>query len=197
MTEENAMQAEGSEDALDQALDRALAKYAAVEPRAGLEGRILANLAAQRATSNRAWWAWGLAAALAAIVLVAIAIPWREGRTTTPILVEQKSAPGQSPQAITTAAAGHAPARVVPIHKAVKRAQIPANPKLDVFPSPRPLSKQEEMLANYVDRFHHEAVLVARARSEMDLQERERELRLTAGDQDSAASSPESGTIKR
>ena len=201
MTEKKAVQAEGSEDALDRALVGALAKFAAVEPRAGLEGRILANLSAQPVTSNRAWWAWGVAAALAAIMLVAIAITWR-GRMTTPVVVEQKPALVQTPQPITTVAANHEPERVVLIHKAVKRVQVPANPKLDVFPSPRPLSEQEKMLASYVGQFQHEAVLVARARSEMELRDREREMRLTTGDQDSDASSPSnnttmSGTTKR
>jgi hypothetical protein len=37
-------------------------------------------------------------------------------------------------------------------------------PKLDVFPSPEPLSEQEKMLAAYVAQHHQQAVLIARAR---------------------------------
>ena len=55
---------------LDRVLDAALAKYAAVEPRDGLEARILANLRTEQAESlRRVWWKWALVAATAAIGL--------------------------------------------------------------------------------------------------------------------------------
>ena len=44
---------------LDDQLEAALAKYAAVEPRTGLEERILANLKSRPSSSTRvAWWRW-------------------------------------------------------------------------------------------------------------------------------------------
>ena len=61
----------GSGDALDRLLDGALAQYSQVEPRAGLEERVLANLRSQPA--HRPWWMWvAIPAAVAAVVLVAI-----------------------------------------------------------------------------------------------------------------------------
>ena len=63
--------AEKNYDELDDALDAALAKYAAVEPRAGLEGRILAKLrTASEPAPDRAWWHWGVIATVAAVLLV-------------------------------------------------------------------------------------------------------------------------------
>ena len=68
------------EDELDRMLNAALAKYAAVEPRAGLEDRILAKLRADEEPSvGRAWWQWGLAGAVAVIVIVGV-LAWRSSR---------------------------------------------------------------------------------------------------------------------
>ena len=40
-----------------------------------------------------------------------------------------------------------------------------AEPRLEQFPSPRPLSEQEQILANYVTQFHDKAILMARAQT--------------------------------
>ncbi len=73
--------ADRKQDELDRMLDAALAKYAAVEPRTGLEDRILANLRAERTrVPDRAWWRWSVAGALAAVVVVALALAWRSGK---------------------------------------------------------------------------------------------------------------------
>jgi len=61
-------------DAMDRILDAVLARYAAVEPRPGLEGRILANLRTPpESSSARAWWTLGLTAAVAAVIVISIA----------------------------------------------------------------------------------------------------------------------------
>jgi hypothetical protein len=59
-------------------------------------------------------------------------------------------------------------------------------PKLDQFPSPQPLSEQEKILANYVARFHDEALLVARARSESLQRDREEDMRQAESGGDSS-----------
>src|SRR5215472_2559365 len=66
------------EDELDRLLDAALASYANVDPRPGLDERILANLRSEHPVAH-AWWYWGLATALAAI-LVVLALGLRSGR---------------------------------------------------------------------------------------------------------------------
>src|ERR1035438_2379526 len=85
MTDQNHEQAhvqDSQNDELDRALNAALTKYSSVDPRAGLEERILANLWSQPTAPSRAWWRWGLAGALAVMVIVAMAVAWRSGRTT-------------------------------------------------------------------------------------------------------------------
>jgi hypothetical protein len=54
---------------------------------------------------------------------------------------------------------------------------VAGTPKLDLFPSPHPLSKQEKILASYIAQFRDEAVMVARARTEALRKDREEEMR--------------------
>ena len=58
-----------------------------------------------------------------------------------------------------------------------------AGPKLDVFPSPLPLSEQEKILASYVAGYPEHAALVAEARMDALRQEAE-ERRRMAGELD-------------
>jgi hypothetical protein len=56
-------------------------------------------------------------------------------------------------------------------------------PKRDRFPTPEPLSDQEQMLAIYVQQFHREATLMARAQTRLLEQEMgEQELPATGGE---------------
>jgi hypothetical protein len=157
-------------DSLDRELDAALAKYAVAEPRTGLEERILANLETERDHAHdRAWWHWGAAAlAIAAVVLVIIGLSWTGIRRVPtnaagplPAKPRVHLAPPQI--ASTQPHAPHSRARQIapPSHPSAI-----AMPKLDQFPSPRPLSDQERILANYVEAYPDRAVLLARARTE-------------------------------
>lgn len=155
---------------LDRWLDGALQRYGNVEPRTGLESRILANLeaAAQVRRHGRGWWwAWG-AAALMACIAVAMWVgidmhhlTKRTVATTNPATVGA-SAKGSQP----------APLQVAHLPHRVKRHSIPPNieaakqPRLEQFPSARPLSEQEQLLARYVRELPEEAVLVAQAQAE-------------------------------
>jgi len=168
-------------DELDRILDAALEKYASAEPRAGLEDRILATLhSAEIPVSHGAWWHWSLAAVLAAL-LVVLAIGLRSTRT------REKVADTNTPPAQTVPAQSESP-RVhhddgagshTPIHFAARHHNpaAPKNPKLDQFPSPHPLSEQEQLLARYVAQFNDEAVIVARVRTEATRMDREKEIR--------------------
>jgi hypothetical protein len=164
-------------------LDAALGKYAAVEPRAGLEDRILANLRAERArVPDRAWWRWCVAGALATVVVLALALAWRSGKPPRPVVANHSSATTQAAKepAIEVISSGgadeHRPqasARArTRITNLIRRETVVATnpkldqPKLDQFPSPRPLSEQEKILQSYVAEYPEKAVLIARARSE-------------------------------
>ncbi len=163
-------------DALGRELDEALAKYAAVEPRAGLEDRVLANLRAERAKNPyRAWWPWSVATALAAVLVVVAALAWRPGKPPhsvianhPPSTVQSTQEPGK--QFVSNGGANRTrPQRPGTARKRVQQVSplvVAALPKLDQFPSPQPLSEQEKILANYVAEYPEHAVLLARARSE-------------------------------
>src|SRR5207237_10794981 len=60
-------------DQFDRWLDSALQNYGNVQPRVGLESRIMANLAAQKAgmAARRRWWLAVVTAAATAVVAIA------------------------------------------------------------------------------------------------------------------------------
>ena len=167
-------------DELDRVLDAALAKYAAAQPRQGLEERVLANLRAERAqVANRAWWGWGVMALTAAIVIVAITFAWRSGERPHPLVADRLpirtpsvERPGPRVAEKTGANNVHpqasSPAIRPTTHRVRHKVGEPGNPKLDQFPSRQQLSKQELALARYVSEFPQEATLIARAQEEYE-----------------------------
>jgi hypothetical protein len=162
-------------DALEQELEAALAKYAAVEPRTGLEERVLANL---RTTpiQTPSWWRWSMAAA-AAIVVVAAALLWRSDKpspaiTTTPSSIARHGPRGPAPGVGTHNVSDNGQMRArrhgqrSAKHQVHLQIATAAQPKLDQFPSPHPLSEQEKILERYVAKYPERAVLLARLRTE-------------------------------
>lgn len=178
------------EDELDCLLDAALAKYVDADPRPGLENRVLANLRCGQSSTNP-WWRWGLAAALAAILIVLVS-SLRSNRshptTANPTQVtpsrripSQPIVPEVQHAAIRNFGADQnnslRPVLAVraPRHKTV----VSENPRLDQFPSPQPLNDQERMLALYIAEFSDEAVIVAKVRTEASFQDRQDEIQGT------------------
>jgi hypothetical protein len=169
-------------DDLDRLLDAALAKYAQVEPRAALENRVLATLHVEGSrVPQRAWWRWSVAGAVAVVVVVVVVLAWRSGKFHGREIAIRPSVsvPALSATGVELPVSGvgpeggkndgHPPAPGLPkhvMHRAHTTAVASANPKLDQFPSPQPLSEQEELLENYVAKFPERAVLLARARLE-------------------------------
>jgi len=176
-------------DVLDRALDAALAKYASAEPRPGLEGRILANLRAHAPGLTHQWWKWGLAGAMAVILIIA-AIVWRIRELPHhPTMANQSTGTTPAPSAPEERFASHGPG---PRPRPARRRKIPRqvppdnaalavaeNPKLDQFPSPQPLTEQEQILLNYVARQPERAALIAEARMRALQKDHEEELRET------------------
>jgi hypothetical protein len=145
-------------DDTDHMLDSALSTYAAPKP--GLEDRILRSLATARTTPSgrhplftRRWLPWAIAvpiaAALALFFLPTHRTPAPPGNyaQTTPQshLPSTPSRPPESSTARPTARAVHhppghgSPASEVAIRRAL--------PKQNIFPSPQPLSSEEQALA--------------------------------------------------
>jgi hypothetical protein len=161
-------------------LDAALARYAAVDPRDGLEERVLANLRAnkQRQSISRSWLAWSAVAVAAAAVIVATVVLTsrserpirgiaRQNITVAPETRESANVQIASNSANESAHASQSVSKKSrPAHSAAKvEAKVEAIPKLDQFPSPQPLTEQEQILSMYVSRFHRQAVLLAEVRA--------------------------------
>jgi hypothetical protein len=151
-------------------LDAALAKYAKVEPRTGLEERILANLQAEREHATlRERWLWEVAAAFAMVVIVIIGLNWKTTTRSAAPVAHRPPAVAPSVELPSPQIASTRPRNSKSTARSGRRrshSTAPANPKLDQFPSPQPLSDQEKILASYVDAYPEHAVLLARARTE-------------------------------
>ena len=167
-------------DELDREIDAALSKFVSVEPREGLEQRVLANLrAGQQLSAKASWWRWPAVAALAVVVIVlAVSAVRRSERPAHDFAVHRSLATAPNvPQPGTQAASqgGSGPigpyearsGRRLKPHTVIPPATVAASAaKLDQFPSPQPLSEQEKILESYVTNYPEEAVLIARARAE-------------------------------
>jgi hypothetical protein len=163
--------------ALDREIDAALARYSN-EPRPGLEDRVLANLRTDRErTSVHNWWQWAAASSLATLLLVASIIFLRSNQTsqhyaagpsqTTRDNASNRIPPAAGPQsALETPTLRSSSQRKKPQTRGSRHASaLAAGPKLDQFPSPRPLTEQEKILKRYISNFPEEAILIARARA--------------------------------
>lgn len=146
---------------LDLQIDSALSSYA--EPTDGLEDRVLARLADTRtnAVPRKRWLAripiLPVALPLAACVLLFVVFSLRPGRkqpiqqahndTTSQIPTARKPVPPQPSQPREHSPQPHLVAAHA-IHPATPKSAQP--PKLDIFPTPRPLSPQERALVRFV-----------------------------------------------
>lgn len=159
---------------LDRALDAALAKYSAVEPRTGFEQRILAKLRLEQNTiPTRSWWRWGAVGAAAALIVIITTLGWKSSRPAKTV-VQQLSTPIETVQ--PSANRSLASTAIAPMHplsarrtskripRPLRKALIVADePRLDQFPSPEPLTEEELALVRYVREFRQDAVMVASA----------------------------------
>jgi hypothetical protein len=167
---------QGLNDAdLNRELDTSLAKFATVEPRAGLEERILANLLIERQRAAvHSWWRWPAVAALAAVIVIAVFMAWKPEKPKQEVATQHAPTATQStehggPQVLTNSKNSsirphQQPGRRPKPNAFDESAVVASAPKLDQFPSPQPLSEQERMLTDYVAEHHQQAVLIAQAR---------------------------------
>jgi hypothetical protein len=140
---------EGS-DELDRVIDGALADYSGAEPLAGLEERVLNRVRVVEAGPRwRFAWAFALAAVAAAVV------------TTIVVQIPQQPAPKNNDIACVVTPAplpAVEKARVVPKRLVRSRAPRPGLlPKLEQFPSPTPMTAEEQALVAFVGQRPAEA----------------------------------------
>jgi hypothetical protein len=145
-------------DELDGRIDGALRSYAEppppTEPRVAL-ARIMDRAQAERPERRIRWWMWGVAGAAACLVAVMVAM-WMTREPRVPEIARAPGAPGvvavpkpPAPAAIQVAAKRRARrAGGASRHREVAASGTPL-PKLAVFPTPRPLSPQEEALVAF------------------------------------------------
>jgi len=157
----------------EQWLYAALKQYGKAEPRVGLEGRLLANLRAEKEhVSERGNW-WRALAGVAATLVVGWVIFLGIGHhgTQKEIAAVHSPASGQRQSAfpsnreLAETAVSQAQGKNSPSRRHALRAADASEPRLEQFPAPRPLSEQEKMLAWYVQELPQEAKQVALAQA--------------------------------
>jgi hypothetical protein len=174
-------------DHFDDWLDKALRQYGNAEPRIGLENRIFANMALRGKHARfRYSYAWVLAGATAGAFLIGL---WL-GIWHRPLGAPQKVTGQQTAGNVATQAGP----KIIPAARREKRvAQLPSRkkghgvgavelagaPRLEQFPSPRPLSQQEVLLARYARQFPTEAVLIAQRQDkfQQEIEQAEQEMK--------------------
>lgn len=160
-------------DRLDQWLDGVLRQNESAEPRPGLESRVLARIAVEsKRHRTRKSWAWIVATASVAALfaMVGLDMSHHSGKTPNPA-VPRASTNSVMPDVAHVSA----PVSLTPVvRNRSHRNRTPAivrtrkEPKPEHFPSPRPLSPQELVLASYAQRFPAEAALIAQEQREFE-----------------------------
>jgi len=144
-------------DDLDVLLDAALATYANPEPSPGLTAQILAAARANAPQRQFRWMLWGIPAIAALLALVILLPARRIHHDPLPSTVQVSRGTSTSPVTAPRLSVKTNSARQVPRLRATAtvRAAIPASeplPKQQVFPTPTPLSPEEQALGAAISR---------------------------------------------
>jgi hypothetical protein len=153
---------------IDDMLDSLLANYSSVEPRPGLETRILANLRdAEENKASQGWWnfKWLWAGAVAAVIIIATVLISGRHQIAPPTNIAVKNTqPAPQPEIQP-----HAPAvRNETVRIRPRKSLAPTRPQNTalalnerpaVFPTPTPLSEQEKLLLSYLAGTPREEVI--------------------------------------
>jgi hypothetical protein len=161
---------------MDEILDSLLAQYSDVEPRPGLEQRILANLSdtARNETMLTWWnvkWLWAGAAVAAVIIFAAVLIAGRSHvAVPTPTVVQTRQPASPQPEVQrslpTTVSAIPPGQRKTPVQRRPGHAALALNRWPAVFPTPTPLSEQERLLFAYLANTPQEEVVAQLQRND-------------------------------
>ena len=163
------------EERIERELDGALTRYAANEPRIGLEGRVLANLRAAnlREVRRASRWRNAVIAIATACALVGMLLMVERRAAVAPQTgipkAENVPRPASEKYSETAAFAGARRLTVRAHQQSMEsktlgssRMVIPEeSPKLEQFPAPEPLSPQEALLVRYVGNDPQDAELMA------------------------------------
>jgi hypothetical protein len=161
---------------MDEILDSLLAQYSDVEPRPGLEQRILANLSgtARNETMLSWWnvkWLWAGAAVAAVIIFAAVLIAGhRNAAVPTPTVVQTQRPASPQPEvqrSLPTTASTIPPSqRKTPVQRRPRNASLASSHWPAIFPTPTPLSEQERLLFTYLANTPQEVVVAQMQRDD-------------------------------
>ncbi|MGA7381275.1 MAG: hypothetical protein WBX03_10515 [Terriglobales bacterium] len=164
------MELNDQERLIDEQLDAALKKYGAAEPRPRLENRILASLESARGKVESSIWRWWpVLLTAASMLLIGTAVLVKTHHSNPPLAVGSVPVVPAAKE-VATAHGNEARVAQTSPHRREKRVVVSTR-RLEQFPSPQPLSEQEELLTRYIEQFPHQAVLVARAQTQLMKQE--------------------------
>jgi hypothetical protein len=149
---------------IDERIDAALRSYA--EPAELPEARVVLARVMERARAEdphkRVWWVWGAAVAAGLAMMIALGVVWMvRGPRTAEIAWAPKAPQVAGPPGTSTPSVVRTPLIARSRSKRVQTAALiherrtvatSRPPKLDTFPTPRPLSPQEESLVAFVHR---------------------------------------------
>ena len=157
---------------LDQWLDHVLDEYGDVEPRLGLETRILASLAEQKTRAvKRTRWLWAFAGVAAGLAVVTMWVSMSTGRHRTPAgnLANNNTRSQQNNPALSTDSESQVRSSMAESSRNRSRpargARLAKSPRLSQFPSARGLTTQEQLLARYAQKFPQQAFEIAQAQA--------------------------------
>lgn len=160
---------------MDEILDSLLAQYSDVEPRSGLEQRILANLSdtAHKEIMLPWWnvkWLWAGAAVAAVIIVAAVLIAGRRHiLAPTPTVVQtQQHAPLQPKvqRSLSTTAGTVRHSRKPSVVARPQNTTLALSQRPAIFPTPTPLSEQERLMFTYLSNTPQEVVVAQLQRTD-------------------------------
>jgi hypothetical protein len=180
------------DEQLDRWLNKALGQYSDAQPRVGLAARILTNLAIER-QKIAVRWRWRLAVASMVVICGVLALRVGifshvqhsiSGTVAARRPMQDESNATQIAPLMQAHARGKVQVRRIPSlsgrARKIRTVEQANEPRLEQFPSPRPLSEEEKLLKEFVRNSPQEAVLVAEAQAE-----RQKELDRLMADQPS------------
>lgn len=160
---------EKNDQRVDRLLDELLSQYSALEPRPGLETKVLAQLSESARDRTRWWmWAWlaaGATTAIAATIILLAFTATRKGPQSPTIAMAPPSHARElhAPKAIEPSSIRVAATRPQMRRRQHVSAENVTVARKEVFPTPEPMSQQDMLLLRYLAATPHEE-LVAESR---------------------------------
>jgi hypothetical protein len=154
-----------NERQLDDLLNSALSAYSAVDPRPGLEARILAHIQDADAQPRAKWWnaSWlvaGTVVAGIAVILLSILF-LRPVQKPSHVQVQSTKPPAiqlQPESTRVTTKETPAPKERPPHHRPAEQV-LAQSERPAIFPTPAPLSEQEKLMLVYVAQTPKEEII--------------------------------------